>query len=247
MVRCADLRKTFDGTVAIDGISVQFPQGQVTAVVGPNGAGKTTLFDLITGFCPPSEGRCFLGQQEITGFSADRIARLGVARTFQDVRVIQQVSPVENILLALPQRRGDGFLRTLFRLGIGAEEAQMMERARGVIRTLLPEEVASRRSGELSFGQQKILAMACCVATDASVLFLDEPFAGVDPSISQQMVKLVREVSGSGRTVIFIEHDLGAVRRLADFMLVLRAGVVAGWGPAGELLDDGSLMEAFFE
>ena len=125
-LRCEGITKTFDGVQAVEGLSLDFPSSGIIAVIGPNGAGKTTLLNIVTGFLRPNAGRCFLGEREITRLAPHRIAKLGIARTFQDLRLILQVSVLDNVMLACPNQRGERLLWALLRFGVAAEEAPRM-------------------------------------------------------------------------------------------------------------------------
>jgi ABC-type branched-subunit amino acid transport system ATPase component len=243
--RCKNLSKSFDGVHAVDGVTLEFPGSGITAIIGPNGAGKTTLLNVLTSFLKPDAGNCFLGAHETSHLPPHRIARLGVARTFQDLRLISQVSVLENVLLARPRQRGERLVPALFRFGVAAEERQNREEAMRLLDFVGLAEKAREAAGELSYGQQKLLALACCLATDARLLLLDEPVAGVAPGMSSRILELLRKLCNDGKLIVFIEHDIEAVRRAADLVIVMDHGKVIAQGPARDVLEQPAIMEAY--
>ena len=242
---CDSLSKSFDGVHALEKVGVSFPTSGIAAVIGPNGAGKTTLINVLTGFLRPETGRCVFGNREITRLAPHRIARLGIARTFQDLRLIQQVSVLDNVMLARPNQRGERLLPALLRFGVAAEETRNCEEAMRILRFVGLEEKASDPAGELSYGQQKLLTLACCLATEARVLLLDEPVAGVHPEMVEQILGLLRRLRDEGKLVVFIEHDIAAVRQVADVVIVMDNGRVIAEGPPSEVLERSEIMEAY--
>jgi ABC-type branched-subunit amino acid transport system ATPase component len=245
MLRCEGLSKSFDGVHALVDVHLGFPNSGIVAIIGPNGAGKTTLLHVLTGFLRPDAGRCFYGARETTHLPPHRIARLGVGRTFQDLRLILQVPVLENVLLARPAQRGERLWPALSRFGVAAEEKRNREEALQLLHFVGLEAKASDLAGELSYGQQKLLTLACCLATEAKVLLLDEPVAGVHPEMVTHILALLSQLGTTGKLVIFIEHDLIAVRQIADLIIVMDEGKVIAQGPPHEVLDRPEIMEAY--
>ncbi|MGO9200781.1 MAG: ABC transporter ATP-binding protein [Limisphaerales bacterium] len=244
-LRCAALSKSFDGVHALSDVNLKLPGAGIVAIIGPNGAGKTTLLNVLTGFLRPEAGRVFLGERDLTRLPAHRIARLGIARTFQDLRLIPLVSVLENVLLARPNQKGEKLFHALFRFGVAAEEFKNREAALGLINFVGLEGKADEPAGELSYGQQKLLTLACCLATEARILLLDEPVAGVHPEMVSQILDLLRKLRDEGKLVAFIEHDLGAVRQVADHVIVMDQGRIIAQGKPNEVLDRPEIIEAY--
>lgn len=244
-LRCEGLSKSFDATQALAQVTLEFPTSGITAVIGPNGAGKTTLVNILTGFIRPDSGRCLLGKREITRMAPHRIARLGLARTFQDLRLIQQITVLDNVMLARPNQRGERLFYALFRFGVRAEEARNREQATHLLRVVGLEEKAAELAGDLSYGEQKLLTLACCLATEAGILLLDEPVSGVHPEMALHILTLLRQLRNEGKVIIFVEHDISAVRHLADVAIVMDEGKVIAQGSPGEVLGRPEIMEAY--
>lgn len=242
---CSALSKRFGHVVALDSVSLKLTTPEVVALIGPNGAGKTTLIDVLTGFVRPDAGECSIGGRTTTRRPPYWIARLGVARTFQDPRLVRREPVFENVRLAAPASRGEGLFGTLFGSRRGRDHSQ--NGVLQVLQTVGLVEMANTPAGELSFGQQKLLALACCLATRARVLLLDEPFAGISPGMASQIIGLLRSTCAAGHIIVFIEHDMEAVRQLADRVLLMVAGRIIGDGRAKEVLEKSETLEAYLE
>lgn len=244
-LRCESLSVSFDGVHALRQLSLVFPPSGVVAIIGPNGAGKTTLLNVITGFIRADAGYCLLGDRVISRLPAYRICQLGIARTFQDLRLISQVSVLENVMLARPRQRGEKLLQALLPLGSADEEKRNRDKVMSILEVVGLESAAPELAGELSWGQQKLVTLACCLATEARVLLLDEPVAGVHPQLAERILELLRQLRDAGKLVIFIEHDIASVRRAADRVIVLDEGKVIAQGAPSEVLERGEIMEAY--
>jgi len=244
-LRCDDVVKTFDGVRALAGVSFKFAPSGITAIIGPNGAGKTTLLNVLTGFLRPDGGHCFLGDLEITHLRPHQIARLGVARTFQDLRLVLQATVLDNVMLARPLQRGERLLAALLRLGVSKQEASNRERAMDLLGFVGLEGMGQDLSSELSYGQQKLLTLACCLATEAQVLLLDEPVAGVHPEMASRILNLLRHLRDAGKLVVFVEHDMRFVRELADAVIAMDDGKVIAQGAPRDVLERPEIIEAY--
>jgi len=245
ILRCENLRKTFNGSQALTGLSLELPTSGITAIIGPNGAGKTTLLNILTGFIQPDDGRCFFGCREITRLPPHRIVRLGVGRTFQDLRLTLQVSVLENVLVACPNQRGERLLPALLRVGVAADDVRNQAEAIRLLRFVGLEQKGEELAGELSYGQQKLLTLVCCLATGAQILLLDEPVAGIHPEMAARLLDLLRELRDTGKLVVFVEHDIASVRQVADSVIVMDQGNVIAQGPPSEILDRPEIIEAY--
>jgi len=242
---CSAVSKSFGGIEALSDVSVAFSQASITAIIGPNGAGKTTLLNVFGGFVRPDAGACHLGKVELTGMAPHKIARAGIGRSFQDLRVVRGLSALENVLLAQPDRKAHSLVVAAFNGSLAAHVEA--DRAMSVLRRVGLGEHSSTPAGELSYGQQKLLTIACCVATEPRALLLDEPVSGVDRALIPQILNLIRSLGNDGMIVVFVEHDLAAVRALAESVVVMSAGMIVARGVPSELLARSEILETYLE
>lgn len=243
--RCESLSKSFDGVQALVDFHFVFPSTGIVAIIGPNGAGKTTLINILTGFVRPDAGRAFIDEQEITRLAPHRIARLGVSRTFQDLRLVFQVPALENVMLARPRQRGEKILWAVLRTRATAEETRNREQAMRLLEFVGLREKTAQLACELSYGEQKLLTLACCLATEASTLLLDEPVAGVHPEMASRILELLGKLREAGKLILFIEHDIAAVRKVADTVIVMDEGRIIAHGVPADVLQRAEIMEAY--
>lgn len=244
-LRIERLSKSFGGLHALDGVTFEFPKSGIIGLIGPNGAGKTTLINVVTGFLHPDAGRCYLGASDVTRFAPHEIARMGVVRTFQDLRLITLVTALENVMLARPNQKGERLFHALFRSGVALEESENREVALRLLRSVGLDGKADDIAGELSYGQQKLLTLVCCLATDAQVLLLDEPVSGVQPDMAVKILEMLQFLGRAGRLVIFVEHDIASVRAIAEQVIVMDEGRIVAYGPTLEVLARPEIIEAF--
>jgi ABC-type branched-subunit amino acid transport system ATPase component len=243
-----DIRKRFGDSEVLAGVRASAPEGRITAFIGPNGAGKTTLFHVIAGALKPDSGRVWLHGQEITGLSPSTIARMGLGRQFQDVRVFPALSVTDNVIAAmLPVDQQDVWW-TMFHpfRSVTALRAFRTE-AQGWIEFVGLADEHHRLARELSFGQQKLLALARLFAAGFSCLLLDEPTAGVSEPMANHIVALIRRAvaENSLSVVAFIEHNMTAVEDLADWIHFLHEGRVAFSGSCDHVLGDREVRETY--
>jgi branched-chain amino acid transport system permease protein len=241
------LTKSFGGIRAVNGMSMDLPRGLVTALVGPNGAGKTTVFNLITGAITPDAGIVRLNGVDITGRRPDEITRLGMVRTFQDVRVFPQLSVIDNVMLGIQhhpgEKLGNLFLRPALSKKFNDEARTKAGEWLDVV-GLLP--LREARAGSLGFGQQKLLAIARVLATEAEVLLLDEPASAIDINWVDTVLDFIDLLKDVGRTICLVEHSLHVVGRLADRVYFMELGAVTAEGSLAELTSDRRLAQAYF-
>jgi branched-chain amino acid transport system ATP-binding protein len=239
-MRTQGLVKEFRGFRAVDGVDLTVREGTVHALVGPNGAGKTTLFNLLTGFLRPTAGRILLYGLDLTGRRPERVARLGVARSFQITSLFAQLTPKEHVELAL---QGGTSLGWRF----WRSERQLDRFADRALELLDDVGLAAHRDvpvGTLPYGHKRALELALGLALDPRVLLLDEPTAGMGAEDVDRTVDLLRRVR-AGRTVVMVEHNMSVVARLADHVTVLRSGQVLVEGPYAEIREDPRVVSAY--
>lgn len=241
-----NLTKSFNGSYAVHSVNLSITPGAITAIIGPNGAGKTTLVDVITGFLRADSGQCYLGSSNITGLTPDRIAQRGVVRSFQHPRLTRRITVLENVMLARPHQRGEKFVWALSHIGLKSEESRIRAESLQFLDLVGLGHEADQLAGELSYGQQKLLGIACCAATEAPVLLLDEPISGLDPDSARKILSLLNDLKCNNRTLVFIEHDIAAVRSVADVVVVMDEGKIVIQGSPAEVLDRPEILEVYF-
>ncbi|HEX6498263.1 MAG TPA: ABC transporter ATP-binding protein [Micromonosporaceae bacterium] len=234
------LCKDFRGFRAVDGVDLDVAEGSVHALVGPNGAGKTTLFNLLTGFFAPTAGRIEIGGHDVTGLPPERVARLGVARSFQITSLFPQLTAREHVELALQSDSGLGwrFWRSAKLLD------RYADRARELLDMVGLSAFAESAAETLAYGRKRALELAIALALEPRVLLLDEPTAGMGLEDVDRTVELVDRVR-QGRTVVMVEHNMSVVGRLADRVTVLQSGRVLAEGRYDEVRADPRVVAAY--
>jgi branched-chain amino acid transport system permease protein len=239
--------KRFGGVHAVNDLSLDLRRGEITALVGPNGAGKSTVFNLVTGELRPDAGTVLLGDTDITRWSPDRVARHGMVRSFQDLRVFGSLTPIENVMMAGRPHPGENpaflFLRPSAWRRRERELAVTSAEWLGFV-GLDPGLRVPTRS--LSFAQQKQVAFARVLATGAEITLLDEPLSGIEGSAAEEMLTLIERMRGLGHTICIVEHSIQAISRLADWGYFMENGTVTAEGRIDALLADPRLTEAYF-
>jgi len=247
VLEVSDLSKHFGGIIAADGLAFALRRGEIAALVGPNGAGKTTVFNLLTGAIRFDSGSVVLHGHEIGGMTPNQVARRGMVRSFQDVRIFPFMSALENVMLAFQEQPGEHLASLFGRPGVTAKvEREVRERAVEWLRFVGMDALAAMPAGALGFGQQKLVALARVLATEADVLLLDEPASGIDQQWVDVMLGLIDRVRAAGRTVCIVEHNLHVVERLADHIYFMELGRITARGSFDELTAMPNLAKAYF-
>jgi len=234
------LAMRFGGVQVFDNVTMHIPPAQVTACIGPNGAGKTTLINVVCGVFRAHGGRVFLDGNSLDGIHPHETVQRGIARTFQDVRIFPYLTALENVLIAIPNQRGEK-LRHLFRVGSGAstQERRHREEASALLDAVAMSDAADRPAGELPFGRQKLLSLARAVATGARLLLLDEPASGVEAEMVARVTALISRLARmEGRAALLVEHNVEVVREVADQVVVLQGGGIIASGSCEQVLRD---------
>lgn len=238
--------RSFGGVRALDGVDMRVLPGMVHGLIGPNGAGKTTLINLLTGFYRPTNGEILLAGQRLDRLRPHRIARLGVARTFQNIRLFAGLSALDNVLVA---RRGGALSRSLGRICFlpDALRAERAERAaaRALLSRLGVHGADRRPARALSYGDQRRVELARALATGPRLLLLDEPTAGMNREETDRLGRTVRELVTPERAILLIEHDLPLIMRVCDRITVLNFGRVIAEGAPAEIAADQAVIEAY--
>jgi branched-chain amino acid transport system permease protein len=254
-----DLSKRFGGIVACRGLNLDLTRGKVAALVGPNGAGKTTVFNLLTGALRADSGAIRLRGQDVAGLPPDVIARKGMVRSFQNVRLFSRMSALENVMLGIRElsdgwwcwpngtRGGENLTDLLFLPGLTRRvERETGEKAMEWLRVVGLADFADSPAGTLSFGQQKLISFARLLGTDADVLLLDEPASGIDSKWVDQILGLVAFMREAGKTICIVEHSIHVVESLADTVFFMELGRITAQGTIGELTSNPRLAEVYF-
>jgi branched-chain amino acid transport system ATP-binding protein/branched-chain amino acid transport system permease protein len=240
------LAKSFGGIRAVEGLDLSLERGAITGLIGPNGAGKTTVFNLLTGALKPDHGTVLLGGRDITGLPPHRIARAGMVRSFQDVRILARLTVLENVMMGVAGQRGERMSVVLAPLPLRPGDRRTRERALEWLEFVGLARRADEPAGSLAFGEQKLVALARVLATDAEVLLLDEPASGIDKRWSDHMIEHIARLPEAGRTVCIVEHNLNVVQRLAHRICFMHEGSVTAEGTMAELSSQERLQEAYF-
>jgi len=247
VLEAVGLGRSFGGVVALQNYAIRIAPADLIGLIGPNGAGKTTVFNLLSGVLRPDAGRIYWQGAEVTDRPTHEIARLGLARTFQNIRLFPALSVLENVMAGLHMRHGRGLLATLLALpSIGRAEAAIRRRAEATLELAGLQALASVRAGDLAYGDQRRVEIARALATEPQVLLLDEPAAGMNPSETQAVVELIRRVhSESGVAILVVEHDMRLIMNLCRCIQVLDRGRFLAAGTPEEIQANPAVVAAY--
>lgn len=241
-----ELTKSFGGVRAVKRVSIGFQKAKITGLVGPNGAGKTTLFNLISGLLTPESGSILYLNRDLVGSHPWQIAQMGIGRLFQDVRVFNRMTLLDNVLSAFKHQPGENpLLSLLLPWKVKAHEDRLRARALELLSFVELADKAHSIAEELSYGQQKLLSIARLLAADADLLLLDEPTAGVNPRVINSLLQLIRRLAHEGKTIIVIEHNMNVVTQICDWVFFMEDGQVVSFGLPHEVLSDPEVRSAY--
>lgn len=245
LISVNNLKKSFGGLKAVDVQELSFKEGELTSIIGPNGAGKTTFFDLISGFQDADSGSIFLKDKNISNAQPYKIARMGMVRTFQLTKVFDRMTVMENLLFSGSNIKNDSFLRSFIKLNSQKlYESNLREKANEIMNDLNIGHMANSYARELS-GGQKLLELARSIINEPEILLLDEPLAGVNPKLAEDILSLITKLSDSGITILMVEHNIEAVMKISERIVVLAEGSLIADGIPNEIRTDSNVIEAY--
>ena len=238
------ITKRFGGLVALDDVSFSVEEGEIRGLIGPNGAGKSVMFKTVTGFYQPTQGQIVYHGEEITGRGASAIAGRGLVRTFQETTLFQEFTVYENVLVGCHLRARSNLFAALFRTDRNRQKKATVKTLK-VLEFMGLMDRKDQLALNLPLGSQRALAVAIALAAEPKLLLLDEPFAGMNPEETTQMMELVRKVRESGITIILVEHDMKAVMGLCERIMVLNFGQLLAEGSPEEIRSNDVVIEAY--
>lgn len=247
LLTLTNITKSFDGINVLDDVSATFEAEKITCLIGPNGAGKTTLFNIISGFLFPNSGKIvFKGKEIANGIPVWQRAQLGIGRLFQDVRVFEKLTVLENLLLAKKGHIGENPLISLCRpFKIRETEKEYRHEAEKWLNFVGLQDKINSNADNLSYGQQKLLVIARLLMGGFDLLLLDEPTAGINPSMVDIILNVIKNLVAEGKTVVIIEHNMNIVTEVSHWVFFMDAGKITAFGLPEEVLGDPTVREAY--
>jgi ABC-type branched-subunit amino acid transport system ATPase component len=241
-----NLVKHYGGVHAVDGVSFTVDRGTVTGLIGPNGAGKSTALNVIGGLLSPDGGRVLLDGEDVTGHAMHRLARRGLVRTFQLARVFGGLTTIENLLVAAPAQRGESTLGVFGGKSVwGKQEREVVETAKEMLGAFGMQDKADEYARNLSGGQKRAVETMRALMTQPKLLLLDEPMAGLSPSLSRQLEDLFLKLTRDGLSLLLVEHSLDTVERICSNVIVMAQGKILGEGRMTELRTRKEVQDAY--
>jgi len=238
VLQTLDIEKRFGGVYAVDRLSISIPRGLITAIIGPNGSGKSTLINLLSGTLPLDGGMVVVGPKRLRIIKPFDSPNIGLTRTFQDVRLFEQISVLDNLYVVMTERSS---LLSLFQRA----RKEHRERAERILNVVGLWEKRNDLAEELSYGQRKLLEVGRLMAMNTQIYLFDEPFAGLALHMIEVVKGVMRELQEYGRTIIFVSHNMGIVRELSDYLIVMDSGRLLARGHPDQVLNDPAVIEAY--
>ena len=241
-----NLKKSFGGIKAVDVESLNLNRNELTSIIGPNGAGKTTFFDLISGFQDSDEGKVYLNNKNITKSQPYAIARLGMIRTFQLTKVFDRMTVFENMMFSASTVSNYSFLKSLVKLpSQKTTEKKIRDKSFEIMKELNIDHMANSYAREMSGGQKKLLELGRSIINNPSVLLLDEPLAGVNPKLAEEILQIILNLAGKGISILMVEHNIEAVMKISERVIVLAEGKVIADSTPENIRTDEKVIEAY--
>ena len=241
-----NLKKSFGGIKAVDVESLNLNRNELTSIIGPNGAGKTTFFDLISGFQDSDEGKVYLNNKNISKSQPYAIARLGMIRTFQLTKVFDRMTVLENMMFSASTVNNDSFLKSLVKLpSQKTTEKKIRDKSFEIMKELNIDHMANSYAREMSGGQKKLLELGRSIINNPSILLLDEPLAGVNPKLAEEILQIIVNLAGKGISILMVEHNIEAVMKISQRVIVLAEGKVIADSTPENIRTDEKVIEAY--
>ena len=241
-----NLKKSFGGIKAVDVESLNLNRDELTSIIGPNGAGKTTFFDLISGFQDSDEGKVYLNNKNISKSQPYAIARLGMIRTFQLTKVFDRMTVLENMMFSASTVNNDSFLKSLAKLpSQKTTEKKIRDKSFEIMKELNIDHMANSYAREMSGGQKKLLELGRSIINNPSVLLLDEPLAGVNPKLAEEILQIILNLAEKGISILMVEHNIEAVMKISERVIVLAEGKVIADSTPENIRSDEKVIEAY--
>ena len=246
LIEVKNLKKTFGGLTAVDIENLTFSKNELTSIIGPNGAGKTTFFDLISGFQNSDNGDIYLNDKDISNFQPYKIARMGMVRTFQLTKVFDRMTVLENLLFSGSEISNESLFKSIIKSKSQKNyEEHLRDKARDIMDELNILHMEDSYARELSGGQKKLLELARSIINEPEILLLDEPLAGVNPKLAEDILSLIKKLSNKGITILMVEHNIEAVMKISDRIVVLAEGSLIADGNPNDIRTDTNVIEAY--
>lgn len=241
-----NLTMVFGGLSALNSVDITINQGEVLSVIGPNGAGKTTLFNLLTGVYTPTAGVIRFRKKEIKNLKPYEITKMGIARTFQNIRLFGEMTVLDNVIIGQHCRTKTGVFGAILKTpAVRKEEALVKEKAMDVLKFVGLDDVYNEKAKNLPYGKQRRLELARALATDPELILLDEPAAGMNPQETNELIELIERLNDMGKTVLLIEHDMKLVMGISKRIMVLDYGRKIADGPPEEIRNNEKVIKAY--
>lgn len=238
------IAKSFGENKILKDISFKLEKGKVYVLMGTNGSGKTTLFNILTGFLKAGKGSIFWNSANLHSKEPHLINEIGISRTFQDLRLIKKLTVKENILLSFKNQDGEKWWKAILPKNYySMEQKKNNHKANVILKETFISKIANQKAGEISYGQQKLLTLACCITNDAELFLLDEPVAGINPVYRDKLVDIIKELKIQGKTFLIIEHNADFITAIADQILFLNSGKISKYKTYKDLRMDERVKE----
>nr|WP_241431912.1 ABC transporter ATP-binding protein [Natrialba chahannaoensis] len=248
MLHVSNLEKRFGGIVAVDGVSFEVERETITGLIGPNGAGKSTAFNLITGVYAPDAGSVYFRGENVTELRPHQLVDRGLVRTFQISRELAGMTVLENVLLAFDEQRGESLWRPVVpgaRRAVVRQERELIDRAWEILELFELDHLAHEDAANLSGGQRKLLELCRALLTEPTLLLLDEPMAGVNPTLEKKLLARLHELREQGYTFLIVEHDMDIIMNNCETVIVMHQGQVLARGPPEAIQEDERVIDAY--